>query len=100
MRHDVFATSLWSRSTNIDEVDLLEILLWDFVWPVENIPSSSGGRSQVKPAIQCTTRKGVFNPSNCMYVICRYAYGASPNWSGVGSRESGDKWGTLYKYSS
>ena len=53
MRHDVFATSLWSRSTNIDEVDLLEILLWDFVWPVENIPSSSGGgRSQVKPATQ------------------------------------------------
>ena len=34
----------------IDEVDLLEILLSDFVWPVENIPSYRGGRSQVKPA--------------------------------------------------
>ena len=39
--------------TMIDEVDLLEILLWDFVWPVENIPSFRGGRSQVKPAIPC-----------------------------------------------
>ena len=36
----------------IDEVDLLDILLWDFVWPVENIPSYRGGRSQVKPAIK------------------------------------------------
>ena len=35
-----------------DEVDSsTEILLWDFVLPVENIPSSSGGRSEVKPAI-------------------------------------------------
>lgn len=36
----------------IDEVDLLENLLWDFVLPVENIPSYRGGRSCVKPAIQ------------------------------------------------
>ena len=35
----------------IDEVDSLENLLWDFVLPVENIPSLRGGRSRVKPAI-------------------------------------------------
>ena len=52
LQHHYQVWSTCTPSTMIDEVDLLEILLWDFVWPVENIPSYRGGRSQVKPAIQ------------------------------------------------
>jgi hypothetical protein len=33
-------------------VDSSQILLWDFVWPVENIRISTGGCCEVKPAIR------------------------------------------------
>ena len=38
-----------------------QILLWDFVLPVENIPSSNGGRSEAKPAIHAIGAYDVYD---------------------------------------
>ena len=45
-----------------------------------------GVRLGMKTNVVVVRRENVFNPSNCMVCLSEL----------VGSRESGDKWGTLY----